>query len=177
LLPVLLLLLVILMCGCDRATVSYPPPEQRRPIEAQAPAMRASMMVNMNDDDAPSHFVQDISTTLEGSTWRWTKKRPTVKLLLIKTRDLKFVVDFTLPDVTMRQTGPVTISFFVGNRLLDKIHYDKPGYQHYEKAIEPASVQTANETVVSAEIDKIYKDPGDGAMLGFILTRMGFERR
>ena len=139
--------------------------------------MRASMMVNMNDDDAPLHFVQDISLALEGSTWRWTKKRPTLKVLLIKTKDLRFVVDFTLPDVTMQQTGPVTISFFLGDRLLDRIRYAKPGYQHYERPIEPAWLQTANETVLSAQIDKVYKDPGDGAVLGFILTRMGFERR
>ena len=139
--------------------------------------MRASMLVYMNDEDAPLHFVRDISSSLEGSTWRWTQKRPTLKVLLITTRGLKFVVDFTLPDATMKQTGPVTISFFLGDRLLDKIHYDKPGFQHYEKPIEPAWLQTVSETVMSADIDKMYKDPGDGATLGFILTRMGFERR
>jgi hypothetical protein len=177
LLPALLFLLLILTCACDRTPISYPPPEQRHPIEAQAPAMRASMMVNMNDDDAPLHFVQDIGATLEGSTWRWTKKRPTLKVLLVKTKDLKYVVDFTLPDVTFQQTGPVTISFFLGDRLLDKIRYTKPGYQHYEKPVDPAWLQTASETVLSAEIDKMYKDPHDGAVLGFILTRIGFERR
>lgn len=176
-LPALLFLLLILTCACNRGPVYYPPPEQRHPVEAQAPAMRASMMINMNDDDAPLHFVQDISSALEGSTWRWTKKRPTVKLLLVKTKDLKYVVDFTLADATMQQTGPVTVSFFVGDRLLDKIHYAKPGYQHYEKPIDPAWVQTVTDTLVSAEVDKTYKDSRDGAVLGFILTRMGFERR
>ncbi len=134
-------------------------------------------MVNMNDDDAPLHFVRDISATLEGSTWRWTEKQPTIKVLLIKTAGLKYVVDFTLPDATMNQTGPVTISFILGDRLLDKVRYAKAGYQHFEKPVDPAWLQTVNDTVLSAEIDKLYKSPGDGKILGFILTRMGFERQ
>lgn len=135
------------------------------------------MLVNMNDDDAPLHFVRDISSSLEGSTWRWTQQRPALKILLIKTVGLKYVVDFTLPEPTMRQTGPVNISFFLGDRLLDRVHYEKPGYQHYEQAIPPAWLQTTSETEISAQIDKLYKSPGDGATLGFILTRMGFERQ
>jgi len=135
------------------------------------------MMVYMNDDDARAHFVRDISAALEGSTWRWTQKRPALKVLLVKTAGLKYVVDFTLPEPTMQQTGPVNISFFLGDRLLDRVRYEKPGFQHYEKPIPPEWLQTTTETEISAEIDKLYKSPTDGATLGFILTRMGFERR
>lgn len=135
------------------------------------------MMVNMNDRDAPTHFVKDIRATLEGASWRWTQKRPTLKILLVKTQRLKFAADFTIWEGTMQQTGPVTISFFVDDKLLDKVRYETPGYKHFEKPVDPAWLQTATETLVSAEIDKIYVDPGDHARLGFILTRMGFERR
>ncbi len=175
-LPVLIIIALLLTCACNREPVYYPPPEQRHPSEGAAP-LRASMMVNMNDEDAPLHFVQDISPALEGSTWRWTAKRPSVKMLLVKTNGLKFAVDFTLPGQTMQQTGPVNIAFFIDDKLLDSVHYDKPGYQHYEKLVQPGWVQTVNETVVSAEIDKLYTSPGDGRQLGFILVRMGFERQ
>lgn len=136
-----------------------------------------SIMVNMNDEDAAERFVKDISLKLESATWRWTQKRPTLKILLTKTRDLKFAADFTIWEGTMKQTGPVTISFFVDGRLLDKVRYDTPGYKHVEKPVDPAWLQTAVETMVSAEIDKLYVDPADRTVLGFILTRMGFERQ
>lgn len=138
--------------------------------------VRASMMVNMNDEDAESHFVKDIVLKLEGATWRWTAQRPTVKILLVKTHGLKFVTDFTLYEGCMKQTGPVTLSFWIGGHLLDKVRYDTPGYKHFEKAVDPEWLQTATETQVSEEIDKLYVDPEDGTKLGFILTKMGFER-
>jgi hypothetical protein len=154
----------------------YPPPPQRQPLTIPEPPA-GSMMVNMNDLDAPAHFVKDISSTLEGATWRWTQKRPTLKILLVKTQGLKFATDFTIWEGTLKQTGPVTISFFVDDKLLDNVRYDTPGYKHFEKPVDPAWLQTGTDTLVSAEIDKVYVDPGDKATLGFILTKMGFERR
>jgi hypothetical protein len=166
----------VLLAGCNRLPEWYPPPEQRQPLTIPEPPP-GSIAVKMNDTDAPEHFVKDISAKLEGTTWRWTQKRPTLKILLIKTRDLKFVADFTIWEGTMTQTGPVTISFFIDEKLLDKVRYDTPGYKHFEKPVDPAWLQTATETIVSAEIDKLYVDPADKATLGFILTRMGFERQ
>ena len=135
------------------------------------------MMVNMNDVNAQLHFVKDISSKLEGETWRWTGKRPTVKVLLVKTRGLKLVSDFTVWEGTLPQTGPVTISFYTDDKLLDKMRVDTPGYKHFEKEVNPDWLQTANETMIAAEIDKLYVAPEDGTKLGFILTRLGFERQ
>lgn len=167
--------LSILTVACQRLPDSYPPPEQRHPLEGDDP-IRAGIMVNMNDQDAKRFFVKDISDTLEGRTWRWTQKRPTVKILLLRTHGLKFVIDFTLWDGAIGQTGPPTISFFVGDRLLEKVRYDTPGYKHFEKAVPAGWLQTSEPTLVSAEIDKMYVAPEDKVTLGFILTRMGFER-
>ena len=169
------ILLLLSLCACQRLPESYPPPEQRHPIAGEDLAP-ASMMVNMNDPAAKSYFVKDIGSTLEGATWRWTGKRPTVKILLVKTAGLKLVVDFTLWEGNLKQTGPVTVSFFIGDRLLQKVRYEHAGYQHFETEVNPDWVQTAEETIVSAEIDKLFVAPEDGVTLGFILTKMGFER-
>ena len=173
LIPILLLLS---LCACQRLPEAYPPPEQRQSVVGED-MVRASMMVNMNDPNAKSHFVKDISATLEGATWRWTGKRPTCKTLLVKTTGLKYVVDFTLWKGNMEQTGPVTVAFFIGDRLLEKVRYQHPGYQHYEIAVTPDWIQTADETIMAAEIDKLYVSPEDGLTLGFILSKMGFERQ
>lgn len=135
------------------------------------------MMVKMNDEDAPAHFVKDIGHKLEGGSWRWCEKRPTVKILLVKTQGLKFSTDFTIWEGCLKQTGPVSISFFIGDKLLDKVRYDTAGYKHFEKAVDDAWLQTADETLVAEEIDKVYVDPQDGTKLGFILTNLGFDRR
>lgn len=168
--------LFLAIIACDHAPESYPPPPQRDPLAIPEPAA-GGILVNMNDADAPAHFVKDISERLEGATWRWTGKRPTLKILLVKTTGLKFTVDFTIWEGTMKQTGPVTISFFIDDNLLDTVHYDTPGYKHFEKPVKPEWLQTATDTVLAAEIDKLYVDPGDKKQLGFILTNMGFERR
>jgi hypothetical protein len=133
------------------------------------------MMVKMNDDDATAHFVRDISPKLEGGTWRWAQKRPAVRILLSQTTGLKFIVDLTVPNDTMKHTGPVTISYFIDDRPHGSVRYDKPGSQHFEQRVDPKWVQTVNETIASAEIDKMYDAPDDGKSYGFILVRMGFE--
>lgn len=175
--PGLLLALLLLFTSACQRQPYYPPPEQRQPPGEETAAIRASTMINMNDEDAPEHLVQDISPTVEGGSWRWVKKRPTVKVLLVKTRGLKLSADFTLWEGAMRQTGPVTMSYFIDNKLLDKVRYDTAGYKHFEKPVDFEWLQTAADTTVAMEIDKLYVDPADHTQLGFILTKLGFERQ
>jgi hypothetical protein len=168
--------LLALSCGlsaCQNLPDAYAPPEQRPRFDTSAP--RATRIVEMSDPDAPFHFVRDISPTLMAN-WRWTGQRPAVK---VRVRDLEpfvYSVDFTLPDITMHDTGPVTIAFLVNDRVLDRVHYEKPGYQHFEKPV-PAGVLAANQdAILGAEIDKMWSAPQDGAKFGFILTRVGLVR-
>jgi hypothetical protein len=193
----LLVVLIVGLAGCEHDPAPYPPPFQRHPVEGVDP-VRASMMVNMSDDDATTHFVRDIGPALEGGSWRWAKKRPTVKILLVKTSSLKLAAEYTIWDGAMKQTGPVTVSFFVGARdpsleaaapaslppdqrgmhwwQVGAQHSDTPGYKHFETPVKREILQTASETYVAAEIDKLYVAPDDGAQFGFILTSMGFVR-
>lgn len=163
----------VLLTACNRQPEWYPVPEQRKPISLPPPTP-GSLIVNMNDPDAAGHFVRDISPALESETWRWTGKRPTVKILITQTTGLKYVIDFALAGMTLKQTGPVTVSFFVDDKLLDKVRYDTEGNKHFEKAVDPGWLQTGNETEISAELDKVFVAPGDKTVLGLILTRIGF---
>jgi hypothetical protein len=168
------LLLVCFLCACSRPPEVYAPPEQRHPFERADPAP-AKMLIDMHDADADTYVVKDVGHGSATDYWRWTGQRPTLKVLLVRTQNLKFVCDFALPDVPMRQTGPVKISFFVGDHLLDQVRYTKPGQQHFEKPVPKEWLQVSNETEISAAIDKLYIAPEDQAKLGFILARMGFE--
>ena len=163
----------MLLCSCYRLPETYSPPEQRHPVSG-ANLKLATLMIDMDAPDAPGHFVKDI---IDGpDSWRWTGKHPTLRELLLTTQGVKFSMDFTLWGEAMKQTGPVTISFFVGDRMLDRVQYDTPGYKHFEKPVPPDWLQTVTDTLISAEIDKLYVAPQDGAKFGFILSRMGFTR-
>jgi hypothetical protein len=153
----------------------YAPPVQRQPLEEFRP-YRATRIVNMADGDAPGYFVQDISADLNAS-WRWAGKHPTVRLRPRTNEGLKYVIDFTLPDITFKDTGPVTLSFFVNDHLLDKIRYAEPGYKHFEKAVPADWVSAAQDTLVAAEIDQMWVSKLDGAKFGFILTSIGLTQQ
>lgn len=130
--------------------------------------------VSMNGPVADAHIVRDIALGLEAGAWRWTGQRPELRFRLSSVEGLRFTMDFALPDVTFAQRGPVAISFFINGHLLDKVRYEGGGQKHFEKPVPAAWLRTDADTLVAAEIDKVWIAPADGARLGFILSRAGF---
>lgn len=162
---------LLLLAAC--APESYPPPAQRKPLPGFSPNP-AGHVVHMNDPDAETHFVRDVSKTLEGGLWRWAYRRPELSFSLSSTENLRFFMDFAIAEATFKDTGPVTISFLVNGNLLDRVRYDRPGEQHFEKPVPSQWLRTDRQTVVAAEPDKVWTSKIDGAQLGFILIRAGF---
>jgi hypothetical protein len=68
----------------------------------------------------------------------------------------------------------VELSFFVNQRLLDKVRYTTPGYKHFQKLVPPDWLTTDVESTVSITIDKMFVGPEDGLRFGFILSSVGF---
>lgn len=165
--------LLLSLAACNRQPEWFPPPEQRHAIRLPDPPPLSSM-VNMNDATAPDRFVRDIGA-LEASSWRWTQQRPTVTIPILSTKGVKYLIDFTVWDGLVKEAGPVTISFFVGDKLLDSVKYSTPGRKHFEKHVNPAWLEGLTQIEISAEIDKVHIS-SDGAKLGFILTRMGLQK-
>jgi hypothetical protein len=164
---------VAALCGCNNLPEAYAPPPQRPFFEAPHPVVRT--ILNMADVDVESDFVQDISPTLEASTWRWTGKRPTVSVRVGSGQKLKYVMDFAIPGAAFQQTGPVTLSLFVDHLLLGRASYAAPGRYRIEKPVPEGWVPANQEVTVAAEIDKIYKPAPGAKPLGFILVAIGFE--
>jgi hypothetical protein len=161
--------ILLILCGC-RSTPTYAPPEQR-PSFAEFKA-HAARVVNMDDADASLHIVHDILGA-PNSSWQWTGQNPQVKIRVRTEASLKYTIDFTLPEVTFKDTGPVTISFTVNGHVLDRVRYTRQGHQHFEKAVPPGWVEPGKFAIVGAEIDKVWVSKADGARLGFILSRIG----
>lgn len=159
------------LCGCQNMPGPYAPPVQRPVFEEYQPEF--VNIVNMGDPDAPAHFVQDISNKAEGS-WRWCGQRPTVIVRVKSAEQLKYTIDFAVPEATFHDTGPVTLSFFVNSHLLDRVRYTAPGQLHFEKAVPPDWVTPRQDTLMAAAIDKMWVSK-DGVRLGFIITRIGLR--
>ena len=163
---------MVLVCGCERSP-EYSISEQR-PV-FQATAMPAARVLNMDDPGVTARFVRDISPELS-SSWRWGFKRPAVRIKVRKTEGLKYTIDFTLPEVTFKDTGPVTIAFTVNDHVLGRVRYESAGAQHFERNVPADWVTAGEDAIVGAEIDRLWISKGDGASFGFIISRIGLAR-
>jgi hypothetical protein len=170
--PILLAAAAILSAGCSREPEAYPPPFQRPPLGGQQQAV--GRFVKMTDDNAGLYFVRDIQDSLEGSGWRWAHDRPELRFMLDKTAGLSYSMDFSFPENNFKQTGPVTVTFFVNGRQLDRVRYTTPGDKHFQKAVPAGWLRTGEYTLCRAEVDPPWVAPSDKAWLGFVLLRAGF---
>ncbi|MDP2996683.1 MAG: hypothetical protein Q8N47_04285 [Bryobacterales bacterium] len=165
----------LLLAGCVRAPDSYPPPIQRKPLSDLAESA-SGMLVNMGDANASAYFVRDISPGLEGGRWRWANQRPELKVFLESAKGLKLVWDFSVTEVTFRETGPVTVSFFVNGQPVGRLPCPKPGDYKFEQPVRQDLVRANEYNMIAAQADKLWVSPADGAKLSFTMTRAGFLR-
>jgi hypothetical protein len=134
----------------------------------------SNMLVTMSDADAQLHFVKDIDLEAPpGTVWRWAGPEATLKVLALKTQNLKLSVDLTLWPPAFQQTGPVELTFILNTRQLDKVRYTTPGDKHFQKLIPEDWLTTEIESTISIVIDKMYVGE-DGKKFGFILSSAGF---
>ena len=162
------------LCGCVGLPETYSPPPQRPFFEAPPEAAR---ILNMADADAEMHFVQDISLSLEANSWRWTGKRPTIHLHPDSNQRLTFSIDLAIAGATLEHTGPVTLSLFVNNHLLDRVRYNTPGRRQVERAVPADWIDPREDVMLAAEIDKLWLPAPNAKPLGFILHALGLEQK
>ena len=172
---VVIALALLLLAGCSRAPDSYPPPIQRKPL-ADLEESASGILIEMSDANAGAHFVRDISLGLEGGRWRWTTQRPELKFFLESTKGLKLVWDFSVAEVTFKETGPVTVSFFVNGKPVGRLPCPKPGDYRFEQPVREDLLRAKEDNTIAAQADKLWVSQSDGVKLGFTMTRAGFLR-
>ncbi|HSW49244.1 MAG TPA: hypothetical protein VLH09_03670 [Bryobacteraceae bacterium] len=170
----LLLVAALLLAGCATGPEWYPLPEQQRAPDP-AGVGRLSSYISMKEPNADAHLLRDISHYVEGSDWRWAGARPQMRFFLGSTRNVRFLMDFSIAEATFKDTGPVIFTFLVNGSAFDKIRYAAAGVKHYEQSV-PAHLLRANqENVVEIEFDKVWTSKEDGARLSILLLRAGFD--
>jgi hypothetical protein len=125
--------------------------------------------------DAYKYFVKDVIMCPPKSVSCWTRDDPVLKFKLASDRDRIFVVQFTISEQTMRQTGPVMIDYYINDRLLDSVRYSEDGDHEYRHVVPAAWLATNDYTLVRIHIRNPYLAPQDGARLGVLLASAGFD--
>ena len=165
---------VLMASACRNMPGPFAPPVQRQPLEDFRP-YRMSAIVDMADEDAKTHFVRDL-TSNASATWRWTGQWPTLRVRMRSVENVRYTIDFAIAGAMLAKTGPLTVSFLVNDRVLDRVRYNHDGAQHFEKAI-PAGWVTAGEDItVGARVNKPWTPPEGGPPLGIMLTRIGLTQ-
>lgn len=156
--------------ACVRTPDHYPVPEQHFPLRAQTSA--TAEFIAMGDAAALQAIVRDVNKGEQGA-WRWTGADPELRFTLASPTNRTLIVEFAIHDRTFRETGPVTISFYVNGKLAGQEHYTTHGDKSFEKLIPAEWLLAQRETRVRLVIDKPWTSP-DGETLGVLLKRIGF---
>jgi hypothetical protein len=168
-----LLLPVCFLVGCVNIPDSYAPPVQRKPLTGADPSP-VGRFVNMVESNADAYVVRDVNRGAQGDLWRWTRKRPELRFFLDTVDRLDFKLDYSIAEATFKDTGPVALSIFINENLLEKIQCAAPGEKHFSKPVPEKFLRPKALNFVALEIDKVWVSKVDGAQLGFILIRAGF---
>jgi hypothetical protein len=169
------LLPALLLAGCISQPQTYAPPVQREPmLDGKAPKPPKDML-RMSDRETDAYIVQDIPKT-GVEAWRWTGKRPTVRIYVDDPGGRKFVADYSVAQATLKDTGPVKLTFFVNDKPLATVSIDHDGQKHFEHDVPPEMLKPTEDNLFAIEIDKTWTAKEDGAQLGFMLAAIGLTR-
>jgi hypothetical protein len=160
----------VVCAGCSKQPV-YAPPAQLAYI-APRPDDPSATVIEMNDPEADDHFVADIAP--HAGAWRWTYDRPTLRYWLKRDREWRTMVRFIVADATFKDTGPVTVKFFVNDRLAGTQVCAKAGEYRFEKPVPADWLSADGKNTLAFEPHPVWVSPQDGQHLGVILLEAGF---
>jgi hypothetical protein len=159
----------VMLSGCRRGPESYSPPEQH--LRFRPHGVPASEFLAMDHPELPKAVVKDVNVS-EPGPWKWTGADPELRFELPSADNWTFLVDFVINDRTFRDTGPVTVRFFVNDHLAGEERYTSYGDKTFEKFIPAEWLKGRGETRVRMHIDPVW--PNNGVNLGVLLKRVGF---
>ena len=165
-------LAALLCAGCSRLPESFPPPTQRAALTVP-PATGIGYFVDMRDPNSSAYVVQGIADRTE-VPWRWVYEHPVLRFLAPEVGRLRFMLDFSLPERTFRETGPVTLTFLINGKFFDRARFEAPGQLHYSHPVAPEFLNRHGENRVAIDPEPVWVSKADGGKLGFIISRAGF---
>jgi hypothetical protein len=144
----------------------------QRPALTLPLAATFGQFVAMGDPGAYAYIVGGFRDKSEGP-WRWTHDHPVLQFWLPPQARVRFTAEFSFPEQTFSQTGPVTLTFAINGKVFDRVRYAQPGTEKYNRPVPPDLLNPGVNTV-AIDPDKCATRPEGGERLGFVLLSAGF---
>jgi hypothetical protein len=106
--------------------------------------------------------------------WRWTFERPALLMGAPKRPNTTFSMDFVLHSGTFKETGPIRLSVFVNSHKIGDKLYTAAENQNFSAPVPESALRDDGIALVETRLDKYYKSPEDGQMLGYLFLRAAF---
>jgi len=171
--PIILPLAIVslLTMSCGRQPGVYVPPPQLSTDLGPDPGSDMAF-VKMDDPQANEFLVKDISP--ESDHRRWAFIHPELHFRVKDAHNLTFTAELTVPDVTFKVTGPVTITYSVNGRALGILRCDRAGDFRIEAPVTEGIVEPGKFISVTFDAHPRWISPEDHAELSFLLRSAGF---
>jgi hypothetical protein len=163
------------MTGCAPMPESYPVPEQRSSKDGPEPEPLGSF-VSFSDERSPDYVVSGFLPTSPDQLWRWASESPTVRVRVSDKNRLRLRVTFALPEESHKPLLPVTVRYFINDKLLDTVAYRQAGHLDFRKPVPPEWLVTDGYNMIRCEISPVYVAQADGVKLSMIISEIGLER-
>jgi hypothetical protein len=148
--------------------------------EVSIPVDTAAVSVlKMSDPEADHQLVKGF-WGLESGSWRWTSSKFAVNLRAPERSaqdgaTLEF--KFSLPEVVLNKTGPVTLSARINGMALPSQTYSKPGNFVYSAAIPADALRTAQGSLEFSTDKAVPPSNGDKRELALIAVSVALLPR
>ena len=169
------LLFVVLLSGCAPLPEFYRVPEQRNAKDGPEPEPMGAML-SFSNSRASEYILGGFLASAPDQLWRWASASPTVRVRVSDTAKLRMRLNFAFPDESHGPLLPITVRYFVNDKLLDTVVYKKAGVLEYKKAVPAEWLVTNADNVLRWEISPIYVAKADGVKLSMIVSEVGLEK-
>ena len=162
-----------LLTGCTPLPESYPTPEQRDSKDGPEPEPLGAF-VSFSDARSPDYVVGGFVPAAPDQLWRWAAASPAVRVS--ETAGLRLRVNFSFPDESHKPLLPITVSYFVNDKLLQTVVYKQTGVLEFRKAVPAEWLAADTDNIIRWEISPVYVAKADGVKLSMIVSELGLER-
>ncbi len=167
--------LAALLTGCTPLPESYPAPEQRGSKDGPEPEPLGAF-VSFSDARSPDYVVGGFLPAAPDQLWRWAAASPAVRVRVSATAGLRLRVNFAFPDESHKPLLPITVSYFVNDKLLQTVVYKQTGVLEFRKAVPAEWLAADTDNIIRWEISPVYVAKADGVKLSMIVSELGLER-
>jgi hypothetical protein len=169
------LALLILLSSCTPLPESYPVPEQRSLKDGPEPEPLGAF-VSFSDARSPDYIVGGFLPAAPDQLWRWASVSPTVRVRVSDRTGLRLRVAFAFPEESHRPLLPISVSYFVNDRLLETVVYKQAGFLEFRKRVPAEWLLVDADNMIRCEISPIYVAKADGIKLAMVISEIGLER-